>query len=88
MDYAHYNPLFVYPGTPLYQDIFSDDRKWVDIIRNDNLPWGEIVFENETLRRNELLELVDYAYSEFYMGTEYYEDQMITDRFNLKEGRP
>ena len=88
LDYAHYNPLFVYPGTPLYQDIFSDDRKWVDIIRNDNLPWGEIVFENETLRRNELLELVDYAYSEFYMGTEYYEDQMITDRFNLKEGRP
>lgn len=85
LDFAHYNPLFVYPGTPLYKDVFDDDKKWAEIIYNDTLPWGEIVFENEYLKCLDLIKLVDYAYSEFYKNTEFAEHQMVVDRFNIKE---
>jgi radical SAM superfamily enzyme YgiQ (UPF0313 family) len=87
LDFAHYNPLFVYPGTPLYKLVFNNDRTWADIISNDSLPWGEIVFENDSLKCPDLLELVDYAYMEFYKNTEYASQQMIVDRFNIKRGR-
>ncbi len=86
LDFAHYNPLFVYPGTPLYKLIFDDDRIWAKMIYNDDLPWGEIIFENSNLNRNDLLELVNYAYKEFYKDTKYYDQQMVVDRFNIKRG--
>lgn len=85
LDFAHYNPLFVYPGTPLYKDVFDDDKKWAEIIYNDTLPWGEIVYENEHLKCSDLIKLVDYAYSEFYKNTKHAEHQMVIDRFNIKE---
>lgn len=87
LDFVHYNPLFVYPGTPLYKLVFNDDRIWADIIYNDDLPWGEIVYENDSLKRADLLKLVDYSYSEFYRNTKYFGEQMIVDRFNIKRGR-
>ena len=87
LDFAHYNPLFVYPGTPLYSYAFKNDRLWVELIYDDPLPWGEIVFENENIKRVDLLDLVDYAYREFYKNTRYSGQQMITDRFNIKNGR-
>lgn len=86
LDFAHYNPLFIYPGTPLYSTVFSDEKEWARIILEDPLPWGEIVYENEYMSKDKLLELVDYAYSEFYSGTQYAEQEMICDRFNLKQG--
>jgi len=87
LSFAHFNPLFVYPGTPLYRHLFASDRSWADTIYNDILPWGEIIFENENLKRADLLELVDYAYSEFYKDTEYASQHMISDRFNIKGER-
>lgn len=84
LDFAHYNPLFLYPGTPLYNDVFSDNRKWAQLILEDTLDWGEIVYETSQLSREKLIELVDYAYSQFYKDTPYAKEQMITDRFNLK----
>jgi len=84
LNFAHFNPLFVYPGTPLYNQVFDNDRAWAEIICNDTLPWGEIVFENDSLKRSDLLELVDYAYSEFYKDTEHSSQLMISDRFNIK----
>lgn len=86
LDFAHYNPLFIYPGTPLYSTVFSDEKEWARLILEDPLPWGEIVYENEYMSKDKLLELVDYAYSEFYSGTQYAEQEMICDRFNLKQG--
>ena len=86
LDFAHYNPLFIYPGTSLYNTVFSDEREWVHVIFEDQLPWGEIVYENEYLSKDKLLELVDYAYAEFYSGTPYAEQEMVYDRFNLKQG--
>lgn len=84
LDFAHYNPLFLYPGTPLYNEVFSDNRKWARLIFEDSLDWGEIVYETSQLSREKLIELVDYAYSQFYKDTPYAKEQMITDRFNLK----
>lgn len=86
LDYAHFNPLFLYPGTPLYRDMVNDDRMWAKKIYDDILPWGEIVYENSSLRQDDLLELVDYAYTEFYKGTDLAEQEMIRDRFNIKHG--
>lgn len=84
LDFAQFNPLFVYPGTPLYNKVFSNKREWVDIILKDKLPWGEIVYENKNLNRNHLLRLIDYAYMEFYKDTALAHEQMIEDRFNIK----
>lgn len=86
LDFAHYNPLFIYPGTPLYDTVFSDKKEWAYLILEDSLPWGEIVYENERMSKDRLLELVDYAYVQFYKGTQYAEQEMICDRFNLKQG--
>lgn len=84
LNFAHYNPLFVYPGTPLYELALDNDRAWVRRILDDDLPWGEIVYENDHLTRTDLLGLIDYAYSEFYKNTDYFGEQMIEDRFNIK----
>lgn len=84
LDFAQFNPLFVYPGTPFYNRFFESNTEWVQIVLNDKLPWGEIVYENEMLSKDSLLQLVDYAYSEFYKGTPYEDDNMIKDRFNIK----
>lgn len=82
--FAQFNPLFIYPGTPLYFQKFSDDTEWVKTVLSDTLPWGEIVYESKKLSASKLLELVDFAYEEFYKGSEYEEYQMIEDRFNIK----
>ena len=86
LDYAHYSPLFVYPGTPIYSDYFKtrDERAWLEFIIKDDWPWGEIVYENECLNRNKLIELVEYAYKVFYQNSKYSNEKMITDRYNLK----
>lgn len=85
--YAHFNPLFVYPGTPLYYEFFEDDLDWAYKVLNDKLPWGEIIYENEYLNRQELLELIDYAYAEFYNDTQYVNSKMVIDRFNINRAR-
>lgn len=84
LDFAHFNPLFIYPGTPLYNKVFSNNKIWVDVILKDKLPWGEIVYENKNMDRNRLLMMVDYAYAEFYKDTALAHEQMIGDRFNIK----
>lgn len=84
LDLAHFNPLFVYPGTQIYEDVFRNEREWVDYVLRDELPWGEIVYENEHMGRGRLLELVDYAYACFYEGTDQEGSAMVRDRFNLR----
>lgn len=85
IDFAHFNPLFVYPGTPLYAEVFgNDNRAWAYRVLGDDLPWGEIVYENQDLTREDLLDLIDYAYHKFYENTKYAGEQMVQDRFNLR----
>ena len=83
LSFAQFNPLFIYPGTPLYEEIYSTPDAWVKDVLESGLPWGEIVYENEYLKTNDLLYLVEYAYSEFYKDTPYSSESMIKDRFNL-----
>lgn len=84
LDFAHYNPLFIYPGTPIYEECFRNEKDWVTYILRDNWPWGEIVCETMEINRNQLLSLVDIAYDEFYKESPYKENSMVKDRFNLK----
>ncbi|WP_373484482.1 radical SAM protein [Acetobacterium sp.] len=87
LDFAHYNPLFVYPGTPIYNMVFSNKEDWVSYILEDSLPWGEVVYENKYVNKDELLELVEHAYNKFYAKSKYRKSQMVSDRFNLKRGK-
>lgn len=97
-DYIHYNPLFVYPGTKLYKRYFSHKKDWLTYILCDNLPWGEIVFENTHYTRDDVLGIVQMAYKLFYnklwiknnhLDANTSEaipieiERMIDDRFNL-----
>ena len=83
LDFAHYNPLFIYPGTPIYQECFHNEKDWVDYIMKDTWPWGEIVYQNKYVSREQLLELVNYAYEKFYEESSYKNSIMVKDRFNL-----
>lgn len=85
LDFAHFNPLFVYPGTPLYDEMFHNQDDWAQMVINDSLPWGEILYDNGILSTSDLLELVEKAYKEFYTATPYEESMMVTDRFNLRK---
>lgn len=84
LDFAHYNPLFIYPGTPIYDEYFKNEKDWVNYILKDNWPWGEIIYQNNDVNREELLELVNKAYDRFYSTSRYKDDIMVKDRFNLK----
>lgn len=83
LDFAHYNPLFVYPGTPLYAEYFTDEREWVSYLLKDNWLWGEIVYENSNLSREKILHLCEEAYKQFYADLPYRDDKMVKDRFRL-----
>lgn len=66
--FAHYYPLEVYPGTSLFEHKFPnvDSLWWYKRIMKDDLPWGEIIYEGESIGRTELLESVNNAYKTFY----------------------
>ena len=83
LSFAHFNPLFIYPGTPLYDEIYSTPDAWVKDVIESNLPWGEIVYENELLKTKDLLKWIEYAYHEFYKDSPYLNENMVKDRFNL-----
>lgn len=87
LDFAHYNPLFIYPGTPMYKEVFDSPEEWVRYIQADDLPWGEIVYENEYIDRNGLIELVNEAYEKFYSESPHENSCMVKDRFNLNRGK-
>ena len=87
LDFAHYNPLFIYPGTPIYREYFQNKEDWVKYILEDRDPWGEIVYENKYVNKEQLLELVKKAYEKFYSDSIYKDTAMVEDRFNLNRGK-
>lgn len=86
LDFAHYNPLFVYPGTPIYHECFENERDWVKCVLEDDWPWGEIVYQSSYVNREQLLELIRLAYEKFYAETNYKDSIMVKNRFNLNRG--
>lgn len=55
LDAAEYSPLFVYPDTPIYNDVFSSPRSWLDMVLASQEPWGEVVYENKDLDKTTLI---------------------------------
>ena len=89
--FAHYYPLELYPGTPIYYSVFGqNERAWYDKIISDKWQWGEVIYENANLSATQLMELVSFAYRYFYdrkewkeiakrcLGKNYWKAQMIT----------
>ena len=84
LDQAEYSPLFVYPDTPIYKEVFSNPKEWFDVIMSSNDSLGEVIYENNDLDKANLLRMVRVAYKFFYNGTKYSESDRITDRLNMK----
>ena len=83
LDKAEYSPLFVYPDTPVYSEVFSDPKAWYNMILHSEEPWGEVLYENVHLTKRELINLVNEAYSIFYQNKNT-ESKKVNDRYNLK----
>ncbi|MGB0564586.1 MAG: B12-binding domain-containing radical SAM protein [Spirulinaceae cyanobacterium] len=70
LDYAHFNPLMLYPGTALFTEYFGADvspTAWADAILNDpDNVLGEIIYESPELPAQRLLDLTQQAYEMFY----------------------
>lgn len=72
--FAHYYPLELYPGTPMYHSIFGEDKRaWFDKIMSDKLPWGEVIYEGNNISATQLVDLVHFAYRYFYERYEWKE---------------
>ena len=66
--FAHFYPLELYPGTNLFNRIYPDKGSlwWFQKIISDDLPWGEIIYEDSMINSNTLLEWINKAYDLFY----------------------
>ncbi len=72
--FAHYYPLELYPGTPSYSSVFGqNNRVWFEKVMNDELPWGEIIYENDNISSTQLMDLAHSAYRYFYDRNEWKE---------------
>jgi radical SAM superfamily enzyme YgiQ (UPF0313 family) len=81
---AHFNPLFVYPATRMYTKCGYQIRDWYALIQEDTLPWGEIVCESKQLSRDKLLNLLEFAYDEFYGNSNGTYINPYSNRFNVR----
>lgn len=65
--FAHYNPLFLYPGTILYDNLFpKQPKKWFEIISKNEDFFGEILYQDKNLNRKEIFNQIQNAYCSFY----------------------
>ena len=68
LDFAHFNPLAVYPGTALYTEIFGEaDRSWLDLCLDPEIsPHGDILWRSPELPLTTILDSIAKAYRVFY----------------------
>jgi len=72
--FAHYSPLELYPGTPIYNQVFGKDLKvWYNKLMSDKYSWGEVIYENEDISADRLISEVGQAYHSFYEREEWIE---------------
>jgi radical SAM superfamily enzyme YgiQ (UPF0313 family) len=73
LDFAHFNPLAIYPGTRLFSDIYGTGSSWLDLCLDSAIaPSGDILWTGAKLAMIELVGLIADAYRRFY----------TTDRFS------
>jgi hypothetical protein len=67
LDFAHFNPLAIYPGTQLFSDVYGTATNWLDLCLDPTLaPHGDILWTGSRLPMAELVALLADAYRRFY----------------------
>src|SRR5258708_1422999 len=69
LDFAHFNPLALYPGTTLFAEIFGQSRTqdWLDLCLDPELaPHGDILWADPRLPIDLILACISDAYRSFY----------------------
>ncbi len=84
LDEVEYSPLFVYPDTPIYGELFDNPKAWFTKIINSQEPWGEVVYETDNLDIRTLIDLVDEAYRTFAMKNDKSDLEIVKDRYHLR----
>jgi len=82
--FAHFNPLFLYPGTNLYDSVFPDQpKRWFEMILSKEDFYGEILYKNNNFNDNEIINQVSKAYKCFYdKDWESMAYKIFTNKFN------
>ena len=65
--FAHFNPLALYPGTPLYESVNGTNaHDWFDRVLQHEHLHGEVLYETESFPATRLLHSIGLAYARFY----------------------
>jgi len=75
LDFAHFYPLELYPGTPLFNDRYAGQpTAWAySVLEDERNIWGELIYEDGVLSASRLLESAQSAYKEFYSRPKWHE---------------
>lgn len=67
LDFAHFNPMAVYPGTALFDEMFNSNTDWLPLCLDAEMaPLGDILWRSEDTSLNTILDAVEDAYNRFY----------------------
>jgi anaerobic magnesium-protoporphyrin IX monomethyl ester cyclase len=67
LDFAHFNPLAIYPGTQLFSDVYGATSNWLELCLDPTLaPHGDILWNGPGLPMSGLVTLLTAAYHRFY----------------------
>lgn len=66
LDFAHFNPLALYPGTALFAEVYPDGEWLQRCIDSELAPFGDILWRSDQLPLDRILQRVSAAYSQFY----------------------
>lgn len=67
LDFAHFNPLAIYPGTRLFSDVYGATSNWLELCLDTSIaPNGDILWSSPQLPMAELVNALKDAYRRFY----------------------
>jgi hypothetical protein len=67
LDFAQFNPLAVYPGTLLFQQLYPDIEDWLPLCLDSTLaPFGDILWRSVEVPLEEIAGSLHFAYESFY----------------------
>lgn len=67
LDFAHFNPLAIYPGTQLFNQVFGMGTPWLALCLDKHLaPRGDLLWRSESVPVELIRESVLLAYERFY----------------------
>ena len=69
LDFAHFNPMALYPGTSLFEQVFgpSASASWLELCLDREIaPKGDILWSDSEIRLDYIIESIKNGYSQFY----------------------